>query len=105
MDRSVEKDEPCGTIHQRGCLVETRSPPEGIMEGLNVQLHSSHDTDFPQQDTTLANGEHHRLLSCLYYHELNRLDRETTEGKKGKETKGSPKLLVISGFLFENKKK
>ena len=48
------------------------------------------DTPFPKQDKALMNGELHRLLSCLYYHEVARLDQQGAHQKKETETKGPP---------------
>ena len=65
-------------------------------ETQRAKLEYVRDTAFPQQDTALANGEQHRLLSCLYYHELARLDNLATKEGKVKETKVS---LVERGNL------
>ncbi len=59
-------------------------------EAQRAKLAYVRDTVFPQQDTALANGEQHRLLSCLYYHEMSRLDNLATKERKDKETKGAP---------------
>ena len=49
------------------------------------------DTPFPKQDKALANGEEHRLLSCLYSREMSKHSNSAKSERKAKETKGDAK--------------
>ena len=68
---------------------ETRSNPNDLKDW-NAEVQRAkivyvRDKPFPKQDKSLVNGEQHRLLSCLYYHELSRVeDRQfDCKGEKG----------------------
>ena len=72
----------------------TRSNPNALKdwnaEVQRAKLTYVRDKPFPKQDKSLVNGEQHSLLSCLYYHELSRLDNLTVKERKAKETKDVP---------------
>ncbi len=65
------------------------------VEVLLAKLRHVRDTPFPNQNTSLANGE--EQTAELYYHEVERLHKVAQKEKRDKETKGDAKGVDPTG--------